>query len=110
MGPRSSEGVETIVRFEVSDTGDGIAPDKLEMIFQPFVQADSSTSRKYGGTGLGLAISGQLVTLMGVTAACPADSGQGSTFWFTIAWSCRTRARGAGSAASRRRPRRCSAP
>ena len=65
--------------LEVSDTGDGIAPDKLELVFQPFVQADTSTSRKYGGTGLGLAISGQLIALMGGDCGCRAGSGTGAT-------------------------------
>jgi two-component system sensor histidine kinase/response regulator len=70
--------------FEVSDTGEGIAPDKVSTIFQPFLQADTTTSRKYGGTGLGLSISTRLVELMGGTLDVRSQLGEGSTFWFTL--------------------------
>ncbi|MGI8425832.1 MAG: response regulator [Actinomycetota bacterium] len=79
-----AEGTKSVVRFEVSDTGDGIPPDKLDTVFQPFTQADSSTSRKYGGTGLGLAISAQLIGLMGGSCGASSRLGLGSKFWFTI--------------------------
>ncbi len=72
------------LRFSVRDTGVGIPPDRLEMIFEPFLQVDASTSRKYGGTGLGLAISTRLVELMGGRIWAESVEGQGSVFHFTV--------------------------
>ena len=74
----------TAITFEVTDTGIGIAPGELATIFDPFIQADTSISRKYGGTGLGLAICSHLVTLMGGQYGATSELGHGSTFWFTI--------------------------
>lgn len=75
---------EVSLRISVEDSGLGIAPDKLESLFDKFTQADSSTTRRYGGTGLGLAISKQLVKLMGGTIAAKSRVGIGSTFWITL--------------------------
>ena len=72
------------LEFEVRDTGVGIPQDKLHLIFEPFTQADSSTTRKYGGTGLGLGISRQLVGLMGGKIQVESEEGSGSTFSFTL--------------------------
>ncbi len=72
------------VRFEISDTGIGIAPDQQRHIFAGFTQAEASTSRRYGGTGLGLSISQRLVQLMGGELQLHSEPGRGSRFFFTL--------------------------
>ena len=83
VGVASRMKNECQLQFSVSDTGIGIPKDKLEAIFEPFTQADDSTTRRFGGTGLGLAISQRLVEMMGGRIWVESDIGKGSRFNFT---------------------------
>jgi signal transduction histidine kinase/DNA-binding response OmpR family regulator len=80
----AEEGKERILHFTVSDTGIGVPAEKLQMIFDPFTQADTSTTRKYGGTGLGLTISARLAGMMGGRIWVESQEGRGTRFHFTV--------------------------
>ncbi len=85
---RQKEGEKTFIRLAVEDTGIGLAKDRQQAIFEPFTQADGSTTRKYGGTGLGLAITRRLARLLGGDLSLTSEPGAGSTFSLVIAANC----------------------
>ena len=82
---RAGRGRGDRIRFEVRDTGIGVAPDQAEHLFRPFTQADTSTTRRYGGTGLGLSICRDLALRMDGDVGVDSDGASGSTFWVELA-------------------------
>ncbi len=85
---KAQDSLSTTLHFSVRDTGIGIDASRQKAIFDPFVQADTSTTRIYGGTGLGLTISSRLVTMMGGKIWLDSEVGKGSTFHFTVQMQC----------------------
>ncbi|WP_424965227.1 response regulator [Dinoroseobacter sp. S375] len=79
-----TEGDSTLLKFQVSDTGIGIPPERMDRLFKSFSQVDASTTRQYGGTGLGLVITKRLVELMGGQISVESEEGKGTTFSFTL--------------------------
>jgi PAS domain S-box-containing protein len=81
---KDEDATSQLLRFEVAETGPGIAPDKCARLFTAFEQADASTTRAFGGTGLGLAITRELAHSMGGEVGLSSTPGEGSTFWMTV--------------------------
>ncbi len=86
ISKRGETRTHSEVLFAVRDTGVGIPPEKAEKLFQPFSQADTSTTRNYGGTGLGLVICKRIIELMGGKIGLKSELGKGSVFWFSVSF------------------------
>src|SRR5262249_45980190 len=97
VSQRGETDKTVLVHCAVKDTGIGVAPEARPLIFQPFTQADGSTTRKYGGTGLGLTICKQLVEMMRGEIGLESELGQGSTFWFLLPLEKQTAQAGEGA-------------
>ena len=83
VSPLDETKDDCLLRFEVCDTGIGLTPEQIKPLFEAFIQADSSTTRKFGGTGLGLAITRRLARQMGGDTGVTSTPGEGSCFWLT---------------------------